>query len=329
MAKKSYDDRTHEERLTALRIAFSECQANAYASGKVNDCSAQKVATQAGVDKTYLYSKKLTDKTIETAYRKIGEEIKKWRDDFQEKKGTNAENTALANAQIEIDRLTKERDEAQIQGAGYLNQVQHLKNQLSGMAEQQSNLIKQHTYAAHATHSGSARSSVIKADFAKAIVVSPDRHLYKNGKYMFYDKNVVDAAWRIAKDELQKALSDEGPVAIFMLVGPPCSGKSAWVKSPDIYAGGRRVIIIDACNLTQMERHKWYRIISQNKDSYKICGVFFDTPLSVLFSRNNQRTPDKQMTDDRIEDKFKSVEPIDIFDEDYFDEIKVVRHGND
>lgn len=327
---KQYDTRSHEERIQALLIAFVECKANAYASGKVNDCSAKKVYTKAKVDGSYLYKKEISDKVSQAAYRTIGSDIKTWRDDFQNKKGTEEEQTALVVANIKIDELTKERDESHEQNAGYLNQVQGFKSKLAQMAEQQNNLINQHTYAAHATNQPQlTSSSVINVNFNEATVISPDRHLYVNGKYSFNDKNVVDAAWRISKDELQKVLSKPQPTRIYMLVGPPCSGKSNWAKNPDLYTGAYRPVIIDACNLTQAKRHKWFRIIEKSKSDCKICAVFFDTPLSELFSRNNSRSPDKQMTDVVIESKFKSLEIIDIFEEEFIDEIKVIRHESD
>ena len=328
LAKKVYDDRSHDERLQALRIAFAECKADAYASGKVNDCSGPKIAEKAKVDRGYMYTKVLSDKTVQAAYRKIGEDIKEWREQFQGKKGTSEENTALAIAQASINQLTKERDDAHEQAASYLIQTQGFKSKLSQMAVQQNDLINQQTYAVNATQQLNAPASVVKVDFSKAVVVSPDRHLFVNGKYSFHDKNVVDAAWRICKEELKKALSEAGKYRIYMLVGPPCSGKSHWVKEPDLYGGAFRPIIIDACNLTQMERHKWFRIIEQSKSDCKICAVYFDTPLSELFSRNNQRSPDKQMPDADIESKFKSLELINLNEEEYIDEIKVVRHGS-
>ena len=126
MVKKEYDTRSHQERIQELYMAFAECKATAYASGKVNACSATKVLNKANVDRSYLYTDKLNDKTIQTAYHKVAEDIKKWRENFQNKKGSDEENTALAKAQASIDQLTKERNEAQNQATSYLIQVQGL-----------------------------------------------------------------------------------------------------------------------------------------------------------------------------------------------------------
>jgi hypothetical protein len=327
LTKKKYDRRTHETRIRDLHMAFAEFKAKAYASGKVNDCSANKILKEAKVDRSYIYSKDFTDKTVQEKYRQVAVDIQIWRDDFQDKKGTNDENTALSNAQSEINQLTKERDEAHSQCAGHLKQVQSFKCQIIQLKEQHVNLVTQQTYKAHANNEPTHTPSVIDVNFSKVTVIEPDRHLYKNGKYIFLDKNVVDAARRLAREELVQALSGEAPVTAYILVGPPCSGKSKFAGAPDIQPNGRKSIIIDACNLSQRERFKWVRVIQQNKKDFKICAVFFDTPLSKLFTRNNERNPDKQMSDERIEDKFKSLEMIDVLDEEYIDEIKVVRHG--
>jgi hypothetical protein len=326
--KKVRDNRPHDERFTALSIAFAECKAAAYASGMVNDCSASKVLLKSGVQRKYLYGKEIKDKTVREKYHKYAKDIKEFRDEFQGNKGTDKEHTALTEANIIINELTIEKEEAQAQGASYLTQVQRLKQQLSLNAEAHNNLINQQTYAAH-THQTQPTASVIPVNFTETVVVSPDRHLYVKGKYSFHDQNVVDAAWRISKDELKKALSQQQQTRVYMLVGPPCSGKSYWVKNPDLYPGAYRPIIIDACNLTQAERHKWFRIIEKSQNDYKVCAVYFDTPLAELFSRNNQRNPDKKMPDAEIENKFKSLEMVNLFEEEFIDEIKVVRHATD
>jgi hypothetical protein len=307
-------------------MSFAKFKAMAYASGKVNDCSAKKIYTDAKVDGSYLYKKELSDKVVEAAYRKIGTAIKTFRDDFQSKKGTDEENTALTIAQASIDCLTKERNDSLVQGARYLKQVQEYKSRLSKMTEAQNNLIAQQTYTAHASQ-GKLAAPVIKVNFTETVVVEPDRHLYVNGKYSSHDENVVNAAWRVSKDELEKAMSQQNLTRIYMLVGPPCSGKSHWARDPELYVGGYRPIIIDACNLTQMKRHQWFRIIEKSESDYKICAVFFDTPLSKLFKRNKGRSPDKQMPDTVIEDKFKSLEMVNLAEEEYIDEIKVVRNN--
>ena len=327
--KKVRDIRTHDERFTALSIAFAQCKAAAYASGKVNDCSASKILEKSGVQRSYLYGDRIADKTVQEAYHQVATEIQDFRDEFQENKGTDKEHTALTEANIIIDELTIEKEEAQAQGASYLTQVQRLKQQLSLNAEAHNNLINQQTYAVHATHQAQPTASVIPVNFAETVLVSPDRHMFVKGKYLFHDQNVVDAAWRISRDELKKAMSQQQQTRIYMLVGPPCSGKSYWVKNPDLYPGAYRPIIIDACNLTQTDRHKWFRIIEKSQNDYKVCAVYFDTPLAELFSRNNQRNPDKKMPDAEIENKFKSLEMINLFEEEFIDEIKVVRHATD
>ena len=85
--KKVRDIRTHDERFTALSIAFAQCKAAAYASGKVNDCSASKILEKSGVQRSYLYGDRIADKTVQEAYHQVATEIQDFRDEFQENKG--------------------------------------------------------------------------------------------------------------------------------------------------------------------------------------------------------------------------------------------------
>ena len=46
--------RTHDEKLIALRESFGKRKLLAMQSGKVNDCSINKIAEDAGIDKLWL-----------------------------------------------------------------------------------------------------------------------------------------------------------------------------------------------------------------------------------------------------------------------------------
>ena len=321
---KKYDTRSHDERIQALYIAFAEYKANSYLSGKINDCSVSKVLKEAKVDRSYLYTDKLSDKEIQQRYHAIAKSIKSWRDEFKENKDSEYENTALAKAERKIKQTTEERDCTQKQAAKYLIQVQGLKAQIDRISEQHEKLIEQQTYLAQSIISTEIpkRSAT---SFSKPIVISPDSHLYINGQYRFHDANLRDRAWIICKDELQKALNRKVIMRVYLLVGPPCSGKSTWCQEPDIYPD-RHSIIIDACNLSRLDRFEWCRVIETATADCKICAVYFDTPLSILFTRNNSRPSDKHIDDASIEDKYKSLEAIDVVREEFIDEVKVIRY---
>lgn len=321
---KKYDTRNHDERIQALYIAFAECKASAYLSGMINDCSASKVLKEAKVDRSYLYTDKLSDKGTQQRYHAIAKSIKSWRDKFQQNKNSEFENTALAKSERDIKKITEERNNVQKQAAKYLTQVQGLKSQIDRMSEQHEKLVEQQTYLAQ-----SIMTTVVPkqsaTSFSKPIVISQDSHLYVNGQYRFHDVNLRERAWIICKDELQKALNRKVITRVYLLIGPPCSGKSTWSQEPDVYPD-RHSVIIDACNLSRLDRFEWYRVIEASKADCKICAVYFDTPLSILFTRNNSRPSDKHIDDASLEEKYKSLEAISIVREVFIDEVKVIRY---
>ncbi|MEZ8714753.1 hypothetical protein AB6D81_02030 [Vibrio splendidus] len=320
---KKYDTRSHDERIQALYIAFAECKANAYLSGKINDCSASKVLKESKVDRSYLYTEKLSDKEIQQRYHAIAKSIKSWRDEFRENKDGEHENTALAKAEHDIKQTTEERDNAQKQAAKYLTQVQGLKSQIDRMSVQHEKIIEQQTYQAQFTRATVATTQSTTS-FSKTVIISQDSHLYVNGQYHFHDENLKERAWIICKDKLKKALNRKVITRVYLLVGPPCCGKSTWSTEPDVYPD-RHSIIIDACNLTRLDRFEWYRVINMTTADCKVCVVYFDTPLSTLFARNNSRSSDKHIDDASIEEKFKSLEAINVVKETFIDEVKVIR----
>lgn len=320
--KKKRDTRTHSEKISALRDSFERLKARAIATGNVNECSIIKICEKAGVNDIYLHTSKLKDEKTNNKYHSVKDEILEFRDNFKE----NTAQSELSLAITAKETMKTERDKAQIQYRDSLKLNLGLKNRLKVANDK---LKAQNILAVDIAHSNLQTQSNPKKQHSITSTpkfVSPDAHLYKNGKYSFENPNIRDAAWMTARHEFEELLKRKLPTRVYMLVGAPCSGKTYWSQQPNYY-NDMHPLVIDATNLTKSDRSTWFNLIYRHKHQVdiKVCAVFFDTPYVVLVERNNKRPPDKRLTDENLQDKFNKLEPVDVFED--FDEIMVVRHG--
>ncbi|MBU2969234.1 ATP-binding protein [Pseudoalteromonas sp. C2R02] len=325
MAKKEYDSRTHDEKISDLRAVFERLKIQALATGKISACSIKKVCDGANVSDTYLYTDKLDSPELNAKYHKIKADITGFKKDFKKNKGSIQADSEIGRAQAEKTTMQNERDEAQRQYVEVLQQVQGLKNQV----HKQKQTIKDtadHSVGVAYNNLLQSPQSTKSPSFSHAKIVSPDTHLLVDGRYCFHDKNLRNLAWRSSVYELEELLKRPLAQRIYMLVGPPCAGKSDWCKASD-YFSDRHPVVIDATNLTKSERINWFTVIYKyiHTNDIKVCAVFFDVPFEILQKRNNKRSADKRLDNDELLTKLRTLEPVDVYEG--FDEIKVIRYG--
>jgi predicted kinase len=320
---ESKKKRTHDEKIKALWNAFERFKIKAVATGLVNDCSVKKVCAEACVNDVYLHTSKLKSDDINAKYHSVTKAINEFRKKFSE---TNLESEYSLILKSK-NEMGLERDKAHKQYRDALEQVIALKS----LVKNQNDKLKAHNLlAVNIAHSNLEQRLISKNQpivFTEAKIVSPDSHLFKNGQYSYHDKNVRDSAWRTARHEIEGLLKRPLPMRVYMMIGAPCSGKTYWSGQSNYY-NDRHPVIIDATNLTKSDRSFWFNTIyecQQTNNKFKLCAVFFDTPLNILIERNNKRPPDKRLPDDDIREKFQRLEPVDVFEG--FNEILVVKHG--
>lgn len=321
-SKKQRDNRTHDEKIAALRDAFERLKVRAIATGNLNECSIRKVCDKANVSNSYLHTSRLKDKNTNKRYHSVKDDIVSFREGF----ANNSTQSELSLAIAAKDEMKGERDKAHVDYRASRKEISGLKNQLKVANDK---LQAQNYLAVDIAHSNLQAKNSQKNQLSitsEPKVVSPDTHLYKNGQYSFTDKNLRDAAWRTARHDFEGLLKRNLPTRVYILVGAPCSGKTFWSKQSNYYQD-MHIVAIDATNLTKSDRAAWFSLIYKHKHQVdiKVCAVFFDTPYVVLMERNNKRPPDKRLTDEELQEKFNKLEPVDVFED--FDEIMVVRYG--
>ena len=174
-------------------------------------------------------------------------------------------------------------------------------------------------------HSAVVRSRPEGGVFSEATIIEPDKYLWRGGEYLFKDESIRKKAWEQAKQDLILAIKRPLPMRIYVLVGAPCSGKSTWSKNNTNFYPDLHSVVIDATNLTYVNRLEWISQINKHRGKVnRLCAVVFLTPASVLQSRNNRREPTKQLDIDLLLKKVNSLEFPDLSRED-FDELIVVR----
>jgi hypothetical protein len=322
--KSEYDKRSHADRVEDLRNAFNTLKAEAKALGKKNIASAAQVLKQSKVNKAYFKEGKLKNPEEQEPYLKLRDEIKKFKDGFDAHHPDSAFSKLEQKAKDESERAeSAERylEESRTQLASLRMQLDIANQKLRGGQDSIIDLSHQAVQA-------SKKASVGTVNFAQIAKISPDKYLYKNGSYTFEDESLRASAWAKSEKELERALSRALPTRVYILIGPPSSGKTQWTENSNSYWPDRHPVVIDATNLTSADRLTWRLIINQfiRTNDIKTCAVIFDVPEDVIFSRNNNREFSKKLTDTALKNKIKSMEWPDLKTEK-FDEAVVVRNG--
>lgn len=313
------DRRTHDERITDLEAAFAILKTKAISSGIKTDASAAKVLKDARVNRTYFYVKdKLKDKLASAKYQEVRIAIQNFQDNFDSFCSDTLVNqlrNKLSQAEEQRNQIATTMIEQQKLVAEYQNHNSILKKK----ARIQSNQI------VDVLHSTGVNLNSKVGIFGDVRIISLDTYLWKNGKYMFDDEIIRQEAWKRATKELTQVLQRALPMRIYILIGAPCAGKTFWSKDHSNFYPDLHSVIIDATNLTLLSRLKWISHINKyrTKDT-RICAVVFDTPKSVLQSRNNRREPTKQVRSAQIFKKANELEIPNLLHED-IDEMIIVR----
>lgn len=321
------DSRTHEERVSDLWTAFGTCKERAIQSGKKNDCSLNKVTALAKVHKTYLTGvRKFKDKDVSKKYIEVNETIQQWRIDFTANKEISNENRIIKEQSEEIKNL-KNSVEPLLSRLNLLESIgESTPKNLAEKEEQILILTDQlRTVQSSQSHDSKVKEFGVASTIARRII-SPDVFRYIGSKYSFGDAEHNQKATNKAYDSLEKALSRDLKMRLYILVGLPCSGKSTWSENAEM-CSDRHPVVFDATNLSRVERLQVIHQVKRFKD-LPICCVVFDTPMTEIRKRNSMnRTSDRQLPDNVLDEMNTRYEKPNPYEETWIDQLIVV-HKN-
>lgn len=322
-AKPTRDKRTHEQRVADLEAAFTRFKSKAIASGMKTDASASKRLEAARVNRTYFYFKgKLKDEVSLAKYHAVRDAIQKFQENFDSFTG----DTVVNQLQIKLQKAEEQRDQIAELMIGQEQLVVGLQNDNAALKKK---VRFQSDHMIDVVHSATVKPRLNTNVFGDVLIISPDIYLWRNGKYQFDDENIRRKAWESAKADLIKALHRPLPMRVYLLVGPPCAGKSTWSKKysnlfPDLHS-----VVIDANNLTQFDRLEWLSQINKYRTGeVRICAVVFLTPNSILQGRNNRREKTRRLDSALIIRKANEME-FPYLNNEEIDEMIVVRTEHD
>ena len=321
--KSKRDSRSHDQRVADLEAAFTKLKATAIATGIKTDASAAKVLEAGRVNRTYFYIKdKLKDKAALAKYHAVRDAIQDFQDNFERFGGDTVVNQLRAKlelAEAQRNQIAQTLTEQQKLVAGLQNDNAALKKKVRLQSDHMIDVV----------HSATVKSRPNNNVFGEVRIISPDTYLWRNGQYLFDDEKVRQHAWERAKIDLKQALQRPLSIRVYLLVGPPCAGKSTWAKAYSNFYPDLHSVVIDATNLTAFSRLEWVSQVNKYRtNDTRICAVVFLTPKSVLQSRNNRREPRKRLDDALLLQKFDQLEFPNLLHED-IDEMIVVRTEHD
>ena len=317
---KGRDKRSHDERISELLKFFYSLKNKAICSGKKTDASAAKVLELAKVNRTYFYAKeKLKDEDTLRKYHDVRDDIQS----FQENFDSYCENSVVTKSQELLDLANQQRDQLAKSLITQQKQLANIQNENISLKNKQQ---KQSDNVLDMFFSKSTPAKKELRNFGEVQIVSPDEFLWKNGQYCFNDERLRRDAWERAKEKLKQTLQRPLPMRVYVLVGPPCSGKSFWAESNANKYNDMHSVVIDATNLKYIKRLEWLSLINKfrSTERTKLCVVVFLTSELILQSRNNKRNSSKKIDDTLLLQLADTLEFPDLQDED-FDELIVVR----
>lgn len=330
--KKERDNRSHDEKYSAASTAFNLLKKQAKQTGK-KVVSVSAVADACGIDRGYLYGNIDTpDEALKEKFRKLGETISKWKRDF-------SENSSKPDSKYEDELSRTKRDLANsIQQAALLLQknqdISELYDQVCEQRDQSQDDLKKAEALIMKLQAkvGVKQAPVVSVGEVaqlnqKPVIISPDDYHMVKGRYQGKDSSYRrKVAWGEAQDRLADELLKAIPTTLFITIGIPGAGKSNWSKK---LSHNRRALIFDATNLTMADRHDLLRIAksSVHKD-LKVVAVCFPVSVETAKKRNAERTADRRIPDDVIEDAADKIEfpTFDgAFGQEDFHEILIVK----
>ena len=293
--------KTHAERIAAIEKVFLEQSAKAISQNKIRGVATMQVICDlAQVDKTHLYGHTPCSEDEAIGYASLLGRIQKFNEDFVKRK-----NETVRQGLTTEDQLKEAREENHTLAA----EITKLEANYELLLQRNNTLLAKNTQLQALANSDLTHEEKIKPLLDVTInIICPDDHLERDGRYRFNNEKKRNEAWANAKKEFIKLMKRNVPQRVYLLVGPPCSGKSSWAKSKNINPD-RHAVIVDTTNLTAGERASW-AILTAKANDVKICVVRFVVDEMTLRSRNMKRHH-KMLDEDVLEEKIKRLEEVD------------------
>ena len=128
------------------------------------------------------------------------------------------------------------------------------------------------------------------------MIIDPDDH---PKRYSDPSEAFADAARRL-RDEV---LTDDSVRAVCVMVGPPGSGKSTWVRDS---GADKWETVVDGCHADAPKRRALAKRISDA--GKRPIAVYMKTPVEECLRRNNKRQPPKRVPSTVIRRQARELE---------------------
>jgi predicted kinase len=309
---------TNEERLKALKETFAEQSGKAIVQNIIRGIATMgKICELAQVDSTYVYGHKGGTDDELARYKDFVKDVKTFNKNFIKRK-KNITAIAVTSETKYLDSLEQNHD-LDKEKVALVVQCGLLQGRIEKLMVE-----KAHLFAENPSPVPGPEKLIQITDIT-IHTICPDEHLEIDGRYRYHNRKLRDQAWSKARTEFARLMKRKVKQRVYILVGPPNSGKSSWAAQKNI-SPDRHAVIVDATNLTAGDRATWI-VQAQKAIDVKICVVYFLIDPLTLAARNSQRER-KKIDADVLQEKFESLEEVDPHFEEV-DEMLYVRESDE
>jgi|GEM_PF-1759986 len=327
------DTRTLAEKYNASLEAFGRRKEIARQKGSKNECSIAKIAKDAGVDKLWFYGKRTSksEPKYNELFLNLKNKVNEFRDNFDKETEVSEDRKELLKLKSDYAALKSSIEPIEIKYYALKAKYDMASKSISDNIDRSTEMLAINNALEDQLSDKRADKATSGTIFnVQAQIVCPDDYRLINGRYVFGNKKVENAARKTSLENLYALLDRNLETRLYLLVGLPCSGKSHWAKSKEKYndiGTDKHPVIFDATNLTVESRMNLVFPIKSKYSSLEIHCIYFDTDQTVIRQRNADRDPhvEAKLDDDELTRRFKELEKPDIYNEDWMDCLKVIR----
>ena len=333
MKKQKKSTKNPENIYKDCLIIFGELKQKAIESGKVNDCSINKIIESSGADSLWIKGTRAVSgrPDLKKKFLQLATDVKTFRKEFKNNSLESDTQKEFREIKEKYNSLKNSVERMRSQYWALIAKTKDTDEVINDNDELSTQLLAKNNELETRLHGvKTCDDTGLSFSTVKQQVVEVDQYRFENGRYAYGDCKQEAKVWANATNKLYELLDRPLVMRLYVLVGLPCSGKTKWANSNNderFIESDKHPVIYDATNLTAIERASVITPIKKMYPDLPIYCVFFDTDIDKIRTRNLVRDElvEAKFTPEELTHKLKKMMRPDPYIETWIDCLKVVR----